>query len=133
MAKKDKADGIPIDFYVPPSSAGGKGPRVPIPINQPNWKYKYSGNTNSKTDHSQWLVIGNLLIVAIAFGVIIITKSYKLPLWIAVITLVVIAFLQIRSAAFRTTNHSDKSKGDEILNPKKKQKKKFSKRRKDYK
>lgn len=130
MAKKDNKDGGPIEFYIPPSSAGGKGPRVPIPINQPNWKYKY---LNSKAEYSQWLVIGNILIIAIGLGVIIITKSYKSPLWIAVITLVVIAFLQIRSAAIRTANHTDKSESDEILRPKKKEKKKIPKHRKDYK
>ena len=130
MAKKDKTDGTPIEFYIPPSSAGGKGPRIPIPINQPNWKYKY---LNSKAESSQWLVIGNILIFAIALGVIIITKSYKSPLWIALITLVVIGFWQIRSAAIRTANHTDKSEGAEIFSPKKKRKKNPPKHRKDYK
>jgi hypothetical protein len=130
MAKKDKIDGTPIEFYIPPSSAGGKGPRVPTPINQPNWKYKY---LNSKAEYSQRLIIGNILIIAIALGIIIITKSYKSPLWIAITILVVIAFLQIRSAATRTANHTDKSESSEILSSKKKQKKKTPNHRKDYK
>jgi hypothetical protein len=132
MAKKDKKDATPIEFYIPPSSAGGKGPRIPIPINQPNWKYKYPGNLNSKTGYSKWQVIGNILILAIALGVIIITKSYQSPLWIAVITLVVIALLQIRSAAIQTSNHADKNESTEIFSSKKKQKK-LPKHRKDYK
>ena len=129
MAKKDNKDSTPIEFYIPPSSAGGKGPRVPIPINQPNWKYKY---LNSKGEYSRSLVIGNILIFAIALGVIIITKSYNSPLWIAVITLVVIAFLQIRSASARTVNNTDKNENTEIFNIKKKRKKKLLKHRKDY-
>jgi hypothetical protein len=130
MAKKDKTDETPIEFYIPPSSAGGKGPRVPVPINQPNWKYKY---LNSKVEYPQRLVIGNILIFVIALGIIIITKSYKSPLWIAVITLAVIGLLQIRSAANRTANQTDKNESDEILSPKKKRRKKFPKHRKDYK
>jgi hypothetical protein len=132
MAKKDKKDATPIEFYIPPSSAGGKGPRIPVPINQPNWKYKYPGNLNSKAGYSKWQVIGNILILAIALGVIIITKSYQSPLWIAVITLVVIALLQIRSAAIQTSNHADKNESTEIFSSKKKQKK-LPKHRKDYK
>ena len=138
MAKKDKVDGTPIEFYIPPADLGGKGSRVPIPINQPNWKYKYFGNMKSRPGYSEWLVIGIILTIAIAFGVLIITDSmHKSPLWIAVITLVVIAVLQIRSAAIKSANHTQEIENDEVHSPKKrerkKRKKKNPKHRKDYK
>jgi beta-lactamase regulating signal transducer with metallopeptidase domain len=71
--------------------------------------------------------------LVIALGIIIITKSYQSPLWIAIITLVVIALLQIRSAAIRTINHKQEVEEEENNISLRKRKKKFPKHRKDYK
>jgi hypothetical protein len=132
MAKKDKADGTPIEFYIPPSSAGEKGPRVPIPINQPNWKYRH--NENLKPDFFEWLSIGIILTIAIALGVLlVVTPVNKSPLWIVVVAFGVFSVFLTRSAIIRTINYKQEIEEEENNITPSKRKKKLPKHRKDYK
>jgi hypothetical protein len=129
MVKKDKADEAPIEFYIP---GPGKGPKIPVPINQPNWIYK--SNLNSKPDFSEWLSIGIILTIAIALGVLLVVTSMdKSPLWIVVAVLGIFSIFLIRSAIIRTINHKQEVVDNENTVSPQKREKKFSKRRKDYK
>jgi hypothetical protein len=131
MAKKEKRDATPIEFYIPPTITG-RGPRVPIPINQPNWIYKH--NRNLKPDFSEWLSIGIILTIAIAFGILLIKESvYKSPIWIVVVALGIFSIFLARSAIIRTFNHKQEIEDDENNISPRKRKKKFPKHRKDYK
>ncbi len=123
MAKKgNKKDGTPIEFYIPTASLGGKGPRVPVPINQPNWKYKTNFN------HSELVIAGFFMLMAIALGILlIVSRLYASPLWLVVIMLGIIAIIAFRSAKtleFQNTENETHSKRKD---------KKRSERRKDYK
>ncbi len=134
MAKKNNKDGTPIEFHIPAASLGGKGPRVPTPINRPHWKYKFSGNAGSKPGYSEWSVIGTILLFAFAFGVLFISQSMRQsPIWIVVAILGVIVIIQIRSAARKTANHAQEIEENETLKPDERKKKRKSKHRKDYK
>ncbi|MBL0348372.1 hypothetical protein [Candidatus Villigracilis affinis] len=54
MAKKDQTNGTPIEFQIP--SAGGEGPRIPAPTNQP----AIYGYKNQATWPASPLAIGQL-------------------------------------------------------------------------
>ena len=136
MAKKKNQNSIPIKFQEPTSSLGGKGPRVPTPINQPHWKYKFSGNAESKPGYSEWAVIGTILLFAFAFGVLFISQSMrKSPIWIVAAILGIIVIFQIRSAARKTANHEQEIEGNETHKPdeRERKKKRKPKHRKNYK
>ena len=61
MAKTDNDnDETPIEFEMP--KWGMRGSRIPTPINQPNWKYKYP-QTNSKPDFLEKIFIAVVVIV----------------------------------------------------------------------
>lgn len=127
MAKKDNKDSTPIEFYIPPAGLGGKGPRVPIPINQPNWKYK----TTSQTKDSYLSIARIFFVLAIALSFLIIgSHLYTSPLWIVVIALLIIAFIYANSAK---TSEFQNTENDEINPPSKRKAKKRIKHRKDYK
>ncbi|MBC7875606.1 MAG: hypothetical protein H7Y59_00430 [Anaerolineales bacterium] len=126
MAKKDNKDSTPIEFYIPPTNLGGRGPRVPIPINQPNWKYK----TGSNPYDLQMAVAKICLVAAIALSILIfVSRLYTSPLWIAVIVLGTIAFISVRSAK---TSEFQNTENDESNHPAKRKAKKRIKHRKDY-
>lgn len=89
MAKKNKSDNVPVEFHIPNADLGGEGPRVPVPINQPNWKYKTSSDPN------QLAIVGSrvALIIAIVLGaLLIVSRMYTSPLWIAVIVSGILSF-----------------------------------------
>ncbi len=61
MAKTDNDnDETPIEFEMP--KWGLRGSRIPTPLNQPNWKYKYP-QTNSKPDFLEKVFIAVIVIV----------------------------------------------------------------------
>ena len=61
MAKTDNDnDETPIEFEMP--KWGLRGSRIPTPLNQPNWKYKYP-QTNSKPDFLEKVFIVVIVIV----------------------------------------------------------------------
>lgn len=127
MAKKDRNDETPIEFYIP--GPGRRGPKIPVPINQPNWVYKTS--SNSKPGFSEWLFIGLILIFTITLAILLIAGSmFKSPVWIAVIVFGILAISLTRSAIIRTINHAQE---DEAIDLPKKKERKHPKRRKDYK
>jgi hypothetical protein len=134
MAKKDNKDSVPIEFYIPPTITG-RGPRVPVPINQPNWIYKHTRNLNSKPDFSEWLSIGIILIIAIALGILLlIVPMNNSPLWIVVVAFGVFSIFLLRSAIIRTFNHKQEIDGNDENNiSPNKRKNKLPKHRKDYK
>ena len=126
MSKKDNADETPIEFYIP---GPGKRPKIPIPINQPNWVYQKSAAM--KPTALEWMFIGIELLFIIALVFLLIASSmYKSALWGVVFILVVIAALHIRSALIRVA--APPKEEDEVSNFKKDEKKKIPKRRKDY-
>ncbi|MEN9561805.1 MAG: hypothetical protein RIR73_49 [Chloroflexota bacterium] len=130
MAKKDNAnDGTPIEFYVP--GPGGGRSKIPIPINQPNWKYKYVSTT--KPDIYEWLMISFVLVIVVASILALHTVTDRLPvLWVIIIPLGIFPIFLIYSALNRQFNHSSNS----ILGQEKvirKKKKKYPKRPKNYK
>jgi hypothetical protein len=129
MAKKDKADGTPIEFYVP---GPGKGPKVPIPINQPNWIYKQGFNSRPTIFELFFIVF--LIAIVIGLTVLLVTESmYKSPLWIVVITVGIFVILQIRSLIIRAYNYEQNTEENENVAPSNKRKKKYPRHRKDYK
>jgi len=130
MAKKDKADGTPIEFYIP---GPGRGPKIPVPINQPNWAYKWG--FNSRPGVFDLVVIGFLVTIVIGLGILLVAESmYKSPLWIIVISLSIFAILQVRSLIIKTHNtQQDIEEDDEDNAPSSKRMKKYPKHRKDYK
>lgn len=131
MAKKDSKDETPIEFYIP--GPGGRGSRVPVPINQPNWIYK-TFSSNSKPHFSEWLVIGIMLVGVVAFAALLIIDSrYKSPLWLVVISFGILIFFSTRSAIIRTLSHKQKDEKDEDIKTQNKREKKRNKHRKDYK
>lgn len=61
MAKSDNDnDETPIEFEMP--KWGTRGSRIPTPINQPNWKYKYP-QTNSKPNLLEKVFIALVVMV----------------------------------------------------------------------
>lgn len=135
MAKKDKTDSTPIEFYIPPTTTG-RGSRVPIPINQPNWIYKYNSNLNSKPGFSEWLGIGIILTIAIVLGtllIIFVSPMNNLPLWIVMVAFEIFSLFLVCSAIIRTTKYSQETEEEENNDSPRKRKKKFPKHRKDYK
>ena len=132
MAKKDKTNSTPIEFYIPPADLGGKGSRVPIPINQPNWRYKF----NSTSRNSGLIVTRTFLIIAIVLCVLlIVSKLYASPLWIVVIIFGIISFISARSEKTLESQNAEnhRAENDENDTPPNKKHKKHPKRRKDYK
>jgi hypothetical protein len=132
MAKKDKTDSTPIEFYIPPADLGGKGARVPIPINQPNWRYKL----NSTSRYSASIVTKAFLIIAIALSVLlIVSQLYTSPLWIGVIIFGIISFISARSEKILESQNAEKqgTENDENATSPNKKHKKHPKHRKDYK
>ena len=129
MSKKDKTDGTPIEFYIP---GPGKGSKIPVPINQPNWIYKWG--FNSRAGVFDLVIIGFLVTIVIGLGVLLVAESmYKSPLWIVVITLGIFAVLQIRSLIIRPNNSQQNTEEDEVIDPASKRRKKYPKQRQDYK
>ena len=129
MSKKDKTDGTPIEFYIP---GPGKGSKIPVPINQPNWTYKWG--FNSRPGIFDLVIIGFLVTIVIGLGVLLVAESmYKSPLWIVVITLGIFAILQIRSAIIRTHVYKREPDENENIASPSKRRKKYPKHRKDYK
>jgi len=61
MSKGNNQDETPIRFYIP---SARRGERIPIPINQPHWKYANLGK--SKPGRLDWFVIILMLGVGIA-------------------------------------------------------------------
>jgi beta-lactamase regulating signal transducer with metallopeptidase domain len=135
MAKKDKIDDTPIEFYIPPTTTG-RGPRLPIPINQPNWIYKYHTNLNSKPALSEWLGIRIILTIAIVLGallIVFISPLDNLMLWVVVIAFGIFSIFLVRSAIIRTIKYSQEAEEEENNVSPRKLKKKLPKHRKDYK
>ena len=129
MAKKDKKDATPIEFYIPPTPTG-RGSRVPIPINQPNWIYKLNGN--SKPDFAEWFSIGIILTIATALAILLIVAPVnRSPLWIVVVAFGIFSIFLVRSAIIRTINHKQEIEDDENNISPSKRKKKLPKHRKD--
>ena len=126
MAKKNKVDGTPIEFYIP---GPGKRDKVPIPINQPNWMYKTS--SKSKPTFIEWFAIAVIIIIPIGISILLIASSmYKSPLWMAVIAFGIYSILLIGSAISRLSN--DSPKDENVFTPKAKETK-LPKRPKNYK
>ena len=133
MAKKDKKDATPIEFYIPPTPTG-RDSRVPTPINQPNWIYKLNGNSNSKPDFAEWFSIGIILTIAITLAILLIVAPVnRSPLWIVVAAFGIFSIFLVRSAIIRTINHKQEIEDNENNISPSKRKKKFPKYRKDYK
>jgi hypothetical protein len=129
MAKKDKTDGTPIEFYIP---GPGKAAKVPVPINQPNWIYKRG--FESKPSIFEWLNILILLTVVTVLGIVLVVESmYESFLWIVVVALGIFVVLQVRSAIIRTFKYTQEVEDDENIVSPTKRKKKFPKHRKNYK
>ncbi len=85
MAKKDQTNGTPIEFQIP--SAGGKGPRVPIPINQRKWKYK-SGNM-ARLTLGEWAVAIVAFFVMLGVGFLLSVESWALTVALWVVALII--------------------------------------------
>jgi Flp pilus assembly protein TadB len=116
MAKKKKRHDTPIDFRISDSEYGGKGPKVPIPINQPNWEYKFSG-TDAKPRAYELVLATVLLLAAIALAIFLISESvYTLSPWLIVIFFAGIAIISINSINKRASDHIRKKK-NEPANP----------------
>ena len=129
MSKKDKTDGTPIEFYIP---GPGKGSKIPVPINQPNWTYKWG--FNSRPGIFDLVIIGFLVTIVIGLGIILVAESmYKSPLWIVVISLGIFAVLKIRSLIIRPNNSQQNTEEDEVIDPSSGRRKIYPKQRKDYK
>ena len=129
MAKKDQTNGTPIEFQIP--SAGGEGPRIPAPTNQPNWIYGYKRNLNAKPVLSDWIAIGVVTTAAIALGTLLIVSSmYRSPLWIAVIIMGAISLFSIYFTFSRIITHKPETENN---SGQRTRKKKLPKTRKDYK
>lgn len=127
MAKKNKSDGVPIEFHIPSADLGGEGSRVPVPINQPKWKYKIS------SDPKQLAIAGSrvALFIAVVLGaLLIISRMYTSPLWIAVIVSGIISFVSARSA--KSSEFQNEENGGNDNAPKRKNRK-HPKRHKDHK
>lgn len=60
IPKKDNNKDTPIEFDIP--KWGTKGPRIPSPINQPNWKYT-NGPTKPKLGTAEISLVGLILII----------------------------------------------------------------------
>ena len=126
MTKKDNNDSTPIEFYIPPSNHG-KGPRLPVPINQPNWVYK----TNTYSNHAELTIARICVVIAIALGILLIaSRLYTSPLWIGVVVFGVISFIFFRAA--KTSGLQITKNEKNFAHPKRKDRKKL-RRRKDYK
>lgn len=131
MAKKEnRQDETPIAFHVP--GPGGRGSKVPIPINQPNWKYRYY--STSKPGALEWLSIGFTIIIITVSILALYTRVDRIPiLWIIIIPLGLFPIFLIASAILRIFYHSEKSKEDEPSKSTQKREKKQPKRPKNYK
>ena len=135
MAKKDKTNSTPIEFYIPPTTTG-RGSRVPIPINQPNWIYKYNSNLNSKPGFSEWLGIGIILTIAIVLVTLLIifaSPMDNLPLWIVVVAFGIFSIFLVGSTIIRTIKYSQETEEEDNNESPRRRKKKLPKHRKDYK
>ncbi len=104
MAKKDQTNRTPIEFQIP--SAGGKGPRVPIPINQGKWKYK-SGNMARPTP-GEWMAATLFFFIMVGVGFLLSIESWALTIAIWVVALIMpISFIE-REMFFRKKQKSQK-------------------------
>lgn len=123
MSKGNNQDETPIRFYIPSSR---RGVRIPIPINQPHWKYIKPGK--AKPGRRDWFVIILMLGVGIAI-LISAFMTYPFPTLTFVIglilTLITIWFLG------RMFFQSQKDKAEPPETQKEK-KIKQPRRRKDY-
>lgn len=132
MAKRNNnVDQTPIDFSVS-SSLTGRGPRIPIPINQPNWKYKTT-STKGMPGVFEWIAIVLIITVVITSIIALITKIESSPLiWIVVVALSAFLMYAIYSTIKRVITYS-KIEDNETDKSSQKRMKKPLKRRKDYK
>ena len=134
MAKKDKVDGTPIEFYIPPSGAGLRrtGPRVPIPINQPHWKYKKYAQTRPTI--VEWILMIFFALMIFTMGVLVLFSHNPAPVkWIFSIGLISVSAGIFNHLLMREKSHraNDDESQEEKL-PRKKAKKQ-PRHRKDYK
>ena len=105
MAKKDQTNGTPIEFQIP--SAGGEGPRVPVPINQRKWKYK-SGNM-ARLTLGEWAVAIVAFFVMVGVGFLLSVESWALTVALWVVALIIPVNLIQREIFFRK-NQKDQTK-----------------------
>ena len=132
MAKKDNNDETPIEFDIP--KWGTRGPRIPSPVNQPNWKYKYPV-TNSKPGISEKVFIATVAIIEF-FLVIKLLQFENLQLSFYIFTVFWSLFTLISLIRYvHRESHSNKydESIDNTIPPKKSKEKKIPKRRKDFK
>ena len=126
MAKRDNnTDGTPIEFYVP---GPGKGSKIPIPINQPHWKYKYS---RSKPSAIEWVLTSFFALLFLVIGFVSLYSTH-LTFYIAIL-FIILLFLSLGQLYNLTTRHRNYSEETAIPEKPEGKKKKKPKHRKDYK
>jgi hypothetical protein len=109
MVKKKKNYNTPIEFNVSDSEFGGRGPRVPTPINQPNWEYLY---IKSKPSVFEWFFAIILWAGIILLAILLVSESiYTEPPWLIVIIFGIPAILMTISIGQRTAAHIRKKQG----------------------
>lgn len=126
MAKRDNnTDGTPIEFYIP---GPGKGSKIPVPINQPHWKYKYN---RSKPSAIEWVLISILALFFLVLGIISLYSTH-LTFYTGIL-FVILLFLSLGQLYNLITRHRNYSEETPIPEKPERKKKKKPKHRKDYK
>ena len=134
MAKRNnKRDETPIEFHIPSME---KLPRAPVPINQPNWVYKFVNKVEPTPVNIFAQAVFSLLFVAM-IGFVFFTLLQYLESWNAKATLLIFVFAALYIwglLVIRSFNlyRQFRDKRTEIMPEGKIKKKKLPKRRKDF-
>lgn len=131
MAKRDdNIDPTPIEFRIS-NSATGRGPRIPVPINQPHWKYKKYKQTRPTI--VEWILVIFFALTMLTIGILIWFTSNAAPVkWIFSITLISSSVGIVYHLLWRETSQRSNDDLQEEKQPRKREKKQ-PKYRKDYK
>lgn len=128
MAKRDNnTDGTPIEFRIQNS----KGASIPVPINQPHWKYKkYHQTRPTMKERIGVTVFASTLFIA---GILILFSNNSTAVsWIFSLGMIAISIGFIHQLIWRERSHRARnSELDKESQPQKKEKKQ-PKNRKDY-
>ena len=127
MSKRDNnTDGTPIEFYIP---GPGKGSKIPVPINQPNWKYKHN---RSKPSVIEWILVSFSVLLFLVIGFVGLYSTH-LTSYIGIF-FIILLFLSLGQLYNLITRHRNNYSEETFMHEKpEKRKKKQPKHRKDYK